>query len=409
MSRFDRRAESVERLADAVNDYRKSIADVPPWGTPREVSSNTVARADEILIVETGSVDVNITLPSRIEQGHGVTILNSAAGSAKVVCPSGFTFMNGQETFTITTKDVPNIFIAVTRNRYMYLLSDGTVNSASLSEAFPQFYRDASDVSLIKTKAWSSESPQYIQVIINDVAYTSETFPTCDLDATGLGGADAATTLSTTAMAYLYYVPDGGGVALVASVNDPDTGPESYSEYRYAFAVAITAIPSSASILKFQHNKNGDVFYTQKYDNTPLRAMSIGAIANSGGTTFDTWHLAEAGYGYGAGTVPAVPQNAAKAMYIATWHDLDSDDLSIAFSGDVGGAAPSYTPLQAFGVTIEAQTGAGDTDDRAWDGMKIHTDTGQLWFYIVSAATTASPGFRVYIDGYWDQRSLPGY
>lgn len=125
MSRLERQTESVERLADAVGNFRRSIVQAPPYGTPRTLLGNGRASMGDILLVDTsGGKTVEVQLPEATPLGHGVTVVNDGDGSVRIVCPAGGSLLSGSTSFLLAAQHMPNFFVAITKDRYMKFPSE---------------------------------------------------------------------------------------------------------------------------------------------------------------------------------------------------------------------------------------------------------------------------------------------
>lgn len=103
---------------------------------------------------------------------------------------------------------------------------------------------------------------------------------TCDLSTSGVGGLDTGTVAADTPY-YFYAVDDDGDVGVIASENDPDTGPTGYNYGEWMYVGAVCTQPFAANFPAFRCSDGRMVF------DRPIEIQTHTGDTNYTALTFD--------------------------------------------------------------------------------------------------------------------------
>ncbi|NIT79780.1 MAG: hypothetical protein GWN58_34030 [Anaerolineae bacterium] len=207
-----------------------------------------------------------------------------------------------------------------------------------------------------------------LRVRLSDHMIYEATAPlTVDLSSSGLLGLEASATLTDDTHYYNYAVPSGtaGVFSIVASPNDPDTGPTDYPIYRYLGAV--TYRTTIGGVRKF--HQEGNKFYFADFDEDWLNSLVYG----TGTPSVNVWYTTAGGtvgiVNVRTALSNAIPAKVAGVGYFSAFMDEDSGDSGMYLnSGEV-----LFTMQDNFQVGDRFIHAQGGTDmARGW--VPLHNE-----------------------------------
>lgn len=193
--------------------------------------------------------------------------------------------------------------------------------------------------------------------------YTAVAPLTVDLSASGLLGLEASASLTDDTHYYNYAVPSGtaGIFSIVASPNDPDTGPADYPIYRYLGAV--TYRTTVGGVRKF--HQQGNRFYFADFDEAYINSL-IYAAATTPPATSTWWRTADGtqgGINVRAPLSTVIPTTVAGMVYLSAVVDEDSGETGLV----IGSGEVEWTISDSFTRGERFITAQGGTDqNRGW-------------------------------------------